>query len=76
MGGRMAWLLIALDPGAAVRSAGLAAAWNADGEALVPLLVNVGSSVIYDPLKRLVGRLVTAWDGDRVVVVRTGGMPS
>ena len=58
---------------------------------VVPLVVNVGSSVLYDLLKRLVGRLrpdhhgerrgvefaeVTTPGGDRVIVVRAGGMRS
>jgi hypothetical protein len=57
---------------------------------VVSVLVNVGSSAIYDLLKRLVFGLrsdhhgessgleiteVTTRDGDRVVVVRTGSTP-
>ena len=57
---------------------------------VVPLLVNVASTVISDLVKKLVTRLrpghddgpgleiaeVTTRDGDRVVVVRSGRVPS
>ena len=57
---------------------------------VVPLLVNVASSAVYDLVKRLMTRLrpdrgktpgleiteVTTKDGDRVVVVRAGGASS
>ena len=57
---------------------------------VIPLLVNVASSAVYDLVKRLVTRLrsdrgkepgleiteVTTRDGDRVVVVRSGGAAS
>jgi hypothetical protein len=58
---------------------------------VVPLLVNVGSSVVYDLLKQLMAKVrprhhseeqglefaeVTTGDGNRLIVVRMGNTPS